>query len=207
MHCVALYVRHLVAIWAGGQSRFTPSYSQLTLQMVLRTALHCFANCFALTFLHCFADGIANFRLLCAYIFAHTPVPRVASNLHNSLCIVQSTVTKALHSALFTLHSVQCTNLCTVQSALCRVHYAEYTLCTMHSMRSAICSDKGSQRVGIGGFTRLLPCNYTHLLSIHTRVYQNLHLHLHYIYKEVIAPTYSPYTLLRAHCITLDNLQ
>ena len=63
-------------------------------------------------------------------------------------------------------------------SIICYTHYAQKTLLfawQVHTCKSAILSDKGSQRVGIGGFTRLLPCNYTQLLSIHIASVRAIH--------------------------------
>ena len=103
-----------------------------------------------------FCTGTANSTLYCAYIFAHTPVPRVASNLHyahHAHCAIDSEASKlTLHCAVYVLYSV---------------HSAQFAVHTMHwAAQSAV--TLGSQGVGIGGFTRLLPCNYTQLLSIYT---------------------------------------
>ena len=97
-----------------------------------------------------------------------------------------------LNNTLHFLHmqASQCIMLHSL-SIMCYTHYAQKTLLfaqQVHTCKSAILSDKGSQRVGIGGFTRLLPCNYTQLLSIHTAqrvtALQNFTFHcitLHYI--------------------------
>ena len=101
VQCVALYVRHLQAIWAGGQSRFTPSYSQLTLRMVLHT-LHCE---WALHSSHC-----TVLFTLCSAQCEHSAVCKVFREC-------------ALHSdkgsgrvgiAQYTLHFILCTEHCTV---------------------------------------------------------------------------------------------
>ena len=108
---------------------------------VLQMALQT-SNCFALTFLHIHQSQ--GWHPTCT--------------IHYAQCNLQ-------WQRHCTVHCSHCTVFNAPTYLQCRIHYAK---CTMYSMRSAICSDKGSQRVGIGGFTRLLPCNYTHLLSIHT---------------------------------------
>ena len=71
------------------------------------------------------------------------------------------------------LHNV-CTTYkhCTFYSAIIKVRSSSQ--CKLHSAVQTD-SDRGSPRVGIGGFTRLLPCNYTQLLSIHIASVRAIH--------------------------------